>query len=99
MIAELQKGAQIRARRDAAGGAALDRWIDRVIASFDEQILPIDLQVAAVWARLMASRSRPPLDTLIAATALAHGLTLVTRNVADFAETGVVLVDPWAFEG
>jgi predicted nucleic acid-binding protein len=99
VIAELLKGAEVHRRKDPGGGAALDRWANRVVANFAERILPVDLQVAAVWGRLMAPRSRPPLDILIAATALAHGFTLVTRNVSDFEGTGVTLLNPWTFEG
>jgi predicted nucleic acid-binding protein len=99
VIAKLLKGAEVRGRKDPGGGAALTRWANRVIANFAERILPVDLQVAAVWGQLMAPRSRPPLDILIAATALAHGFTLVTRNVSDFEGTGVTLLNPWTFEG
>ena len=95
VIGELRKGAHARWQKDRDGGAAINRWIDRVVASFEDRILPIDLSVIEVWADLMASRSRPPMDMLIAATAVARGLSLVTRNVRDFAATRAALVNPW----
>lgn len=97
VIAELRKGALARSRKDPQGGAVLDAWVNRIIGVFGQRVLPVDLPVAEIWARLMVPRSRPQIDTLIAATALAHGLTLVTRNVPDFEGTGVALLDPWAF--
>src|ERR1700752_4966811 len=98
VIAELMKGAQLRSRRDLGGSTALERWIDHLVAELDDRILPIDLAVSSVWARLMAQRSRPPIDMLIAATAITHGYTLVTRNVSDFEGTGVRLLNPWTIQ-
>jgi toxin FitB len=98
-IAELMKGAALLSRKDINSGAALERWIGGVVTEFERRILPVDLVVSSVWARLMAQRSRPPVDTLIAATAIAHGCTLVTRNVSDFEGTGTALLDPWTFAG
>src|SRR4029077_8966552 len=89
VIAEPRKGARAKARNDAVAGAVLDRWIDRVIAAFADRILPVDLPVAEAWAALMVPDPRSPMDALIAATALARGLTLATRNVRHFADTGV----------
>ena len=58
-------------------------------------MLPVDAAVARIWGELSAGRNRPVIDTLIAATAIAGGLTLVTRNTRDVAATGVPLIDPW----
>lgn len=98
-IGELRKGAHAVARTDDQKGAAISRWIDRVLASFEDRILPVGISEIEIWAKLMVPRTRPPLDTLIAATALANGLTLVTRNIRDFDGMSVALVDPWSFDG
>ena len=80
---------------------ALLRWIETGIkADFAGRILPVDTAVMEQWAQLQATSERagrrPPLmDSLLAATALAHGLTLATRNTADFKAAGVSLIDPW----
>ncbi len=63
---------------------------------YADRILPIDGEVSTSWGRLMAERSRPVVDTLIAATARVHNKIVVTRNVADFADAGVTVLDPWA---
>lgn len=94
-LGELRRGAELKFRNDATGGQALGRWVASVEASFGDRIVPVDREVADVWGRLMAQRSRPVVDTLIAATAIVHGMTLVTRNVRDVQDTGVRLVDPW----
>lgn len=94
-IGELRKGAEARRRRDAASGHALHDWIDIVERSFGRRVLPVDQPVARLWGELSSDRPRPVVDTLIAATALVHGLTLVTRNTRDVAGTGLTLVNPW----
>jgi len=99
VIAELMKGAQLRSRRDVGGGAVLEQWIERIIEEFANRILTVDIAVSSVWARLMAQRSHPPIDMLIAATAIARGYRLVTRNTTDFDGTGVQLINPWTHKG
>ena len=99
VIAELMKGAALRRRKDIAGGAILDRWIAGVVGEFEGRILPIDLSTASVWAQLMAQQSRPPIDMLIAATAIGNGMTLVTRNISDFEGSGARVLNPWTYTG
>jgi predicted nucleic acid-binding protein len=95
-ILELERGILSIQRRDAAQGSRLRGWMDsRVRPEFAERILPIDDAVATRCAHLHIPDRRNEADALIAATALVHGLTVVTRNIQDFDGTGVVLVDPW----
>ena len=92
---ELRKGAEVRRRQDIIGGTALQEWIDIVERRFARRTLPVDQSIARLWGELSSDRTRPVVDTLIAATALAHGLTLITRNTRDVAGTGVTVVNPW----
>lgn len=95
-IEEIEIGVLRAERRDPARGEALRAWFDRqVLPAFVDRILPGDVAVAQRSARLQVPDPRSVLDTQIAATALEHGLTLVTRNVTDFAGTGVTVLDPW----
>lgn len=83
-------------RRDAAQGVVLRAWIDgRVLPAFEGRILAVDMAVAQRCARLHVPDPRAERDALIAATALVHGLTVATRNVADFQPMGVDLLNPW----
>jgi toxin FitB len=95
-LMELELGVLRIERRDIAQGARLRAWMDSHIRpEFSERILPIDATVALRCARLHMPAPRPERDALIAATALVHGMTVVTRNVADFEPTGVPLLNPW----
>jgi toxin FitB len=83
-------------RRDAAQGALLRSWLDQQVSrEFAERTLPIDTAVALRCARLNVPDKRNERDALIAATALVHGMTVVTRNATDFTSTGVTLFNPW----
>ena len=86
-------------RRDAAQAQALRAWLDGVRALFAERSLPVDDAVVQCCAPLHVPDPAPPHDALIAATALQHSLTLVTRNVRDFVHMGVALFNPWEFVG
>ena len=94
-MGELRKGVAARRRTDPVAAERLGNWVDGIETMFADRILPVDATAARIWGELSAGRSRPVVDTLVAATAIAFGLTLVTRNTRDVAATGVALVDPW----
>ena len=94
-LGELRKGVEIRRRTDPIGADRLGAWVDGIETTFADRVLPIDAAAARLWGELSAGRGLPVIDTLIAATAIGHGLTLVTRNTRDVESTGVPLVDPW----
>jgi predicted nucleic acid-binding protein len=94
---ELEVGILRVERRDAKQGAALRVWLeDRVLTTFAGRILPVNTAVALRGAQLQVPNPHPVQDGLIAATALVHGMTVVTRNIADFASTGVKVMNPWS---
>lgn len=95
-IMELELGTLLMERRDIAQGARLRTWMDNhVLPEFWGRTVLIDRAVALACARLHAPDPRPERDAFIAASAIVHGMTLVTRNVADFAPMGLSLVNPW----
>ena len=97
-VLELELGALLMERRDRKQGAVLRSWLDgQILTSFASRILVVDTPVAQNAAALQVPNPRPYRDALIAATALVHRLTVVTRNVRDFKSTGVSLLNPWEF--
>ena len=95
-LMELELGILRIERRDPAQGALLRSWMDGyILPEFSERTLPIDTRVALRCARLHVPDPRSDRDALIAATALVYGMTVVTRNMADFELTGVPLLNPW----
>jgi len=83
-------------RRDAAQAIRIESWLtDQVLDAFTNRILSVDVAIARRAARLHVPDPRPERDAYIAATAAAHGLTVVTRNVADFEHAGVPVINPW----
>ena len=95
-IQELEMGVLLVERRDPTQGAKFRAWLnDHVLPAFSDRVLPVDIAVAQRSARLHVPDPRPVRDALIAATALVHGMTVVTRNVADFEPTRVLILNPW----
>jgi len=95
-ILEMELGTLQMERRDAVQGAILRDWLDDfVLPAFAERILVVDTPVALRGAALQVPNPRSYRDALIAATALVHSMTVVTRNVKDFKDTGVAVLDPW----
>ncbi len=96
-LMEIEQGILRLERRDLRQGTLIRHWFVRQVQpAFAGRVLPIDDTVALRCARLHVPDPRQERDALIAATALVHGMTVVTRNTADFASTGVPLLDPWA---
>lgn len=95
-IQELEIGILLAERRDPAQGAVFRAWLNNhVLPAFSGRVLAVDTAVAQRSARLHVPDPRPVRDGLIAGTALVHGMTVVTRNVADFEPTGVPILNPW----
>lgn len=95
-VLEIELGVLLMERRDPAQGALLRTWMEsHVLPAFAERILVIDSAVARRCARLHVPDPKSERDAFIAATALVHGMTVVTRNVADFNSTGVATLNPW----
>jgi toxin FitB len=98
-LAEIQKGIELLA--EGKRRVQLEQWLKQDLEEwFSDRILPVDRQVAGRWASLLvqgarAGRHLPTVDSLIAATALAYDLTIVTRNTRDFEGIGVTIINPW----
>jgi predicted nucleic acid-binding protein len=95
VIGEIRQGIERLARRDPAQAAAIESWSDRLVAGYADRIVPVTVEIADMWGRLNAGAPVPLVDGLLAATALVHDWTLVTRNVADMERTGVRLLNPF----
>lgn len=99
-VLELEVGVLRVERRDAVQGALLRQWLETaVLEQFNDRILDVDVAIARRCANLHVPDPRPERDALIAATALVHGLTVVTRNIGDFEPMGVALINPWSATG
>jgi predicted nucleic acid-binding protein len=96
VVGELRRGVELCRRRDPRSATALEQWLDELLRLHGGRVLGIDRSVAEAWARLGVPDPVPVVDGLLAATAIIHGLTLVTRNVADVRRTGVRVLNPFS---
>jgi predicted nucleic acid-binding protein len=95
VVGEVRRGMERLRRRDPAQAAVYEAWLGTLHRDYADRTLPITKEIAEEWGRLNAIDPLPVIDALLAATALVYGLTLVTRNTADFARTGVRLLNPF----
>jgi len=97
---EIKAGVIAARRKNPEFSDILNEWYEmQVKPTFHKRVISIDLAVSECCSVLLSQRTRPLADALIAATAHAHGLTLATRNVADFSDTGIDLINPWEWSG
>lgn len=95
-IGEIERGIARQRASDPGFAGALMTWLDRVLTLYGERVVPFDLRTARRWGAMTAALGNDNADLMIAATALEHGLTVVTRNVSDFDPTGVAVLDPFS---
>lgn len=96
VVGEIRQGIERLRSRDPQQAALYDAWLSELHETFHDRLLSVSLEVAEVWGRLNASRSLPVVDGLLAATAIAHHMVLVTRNVADVVGTSAQVLNPFA---
>jgi toxin FitB len=94
-LGELKKGVALKMKSDPSAAEAIAGWVDGLETNFADRILGIDTASAKLWGEWSAQRPRPVVDTLLAATAVVHGLVLVTRNVSDVEDLPVKVFNPW----
>ena len=98
VVGEIRQGVEKVRRSDKRYAHTLEMWLNEVVETFGSHILPIDQKVAEIWGRMAAQGSFPVIDTLLAATAEAHGLTLVTRNVKDIRGGFLRYLNPFEYD-
>jgi predicted nucleic acid-binding protein len=94
-LGEIMRGVTLRQRTDPRTALRLAEWLERLRRDHADRIMPVTDRIALEWGRIAALRPRGDVDGLIAATAIVHDLILVTRNVSDFEDTPVSLINPW----
>jgi hypothetical protein len=96
VVGEIRQGIARLVRRDPAQAEIFERWLSQLVDGYGDRIVPITVRIAEAWGRLNVPDPVPVVDGLLAATALVHDWTLVTRNVNDVTSTGLRLLDPFA---
>ncbi len=96
LLGEVRKGAELKKKKDAPQAKALTQWLSTLQKQFSQRTLPVTLEVALEWGRMNAKRPLPTIDSLMAATAKVHGMTLVTRNTKDLRGCGAKLLNPFS---
>jgi toxin FitB len=94
-VGELKKGVALKMKSDPSAAKAIAGWVDGLETNFAARILGVDTACAKLWGEWSAQRPRPVVDTLLAATAVVHGLVLVTRNLSDVEDLPVKVFNPW----
>ena len=95
VVGEIRRGVERLARRDADRAAAYEKWLIDLLAAHGDRVVPVTAEIADVWGRTGTPDPLPEVDGLLAATAIVHSWTLVTRNTADVARTGARLLNPF----
>lgn len=95
VVGEIRQGIERVRPRDPEQADVFERWLEVLHRDFQDRLLPVSASVAEAWGRLNALSPLPVIDSLLAATALVHSLTFVTRDTSTLAGTGVALLDPW----
>jgi predicted nucleic acid-binding protein len=94
-VGEIERGIERQRQLNPSFAESVAAWLDTVLRAYEGRILPVDIAVARRWGRLSQRIGNKGLDLAVAATALEHGLTVATRNVSDFAPTGIAVVNPF----
>jgi predicted nucleic acid-binding protein len=95
-VGEIRKGIENIRRRDQLAAEALEAWLQDLVDAYSDRCLPVDQAIAEEWGRLNVPSPLPVLDSLLAATAKVHGMTLVTRNLKDVERTGIDCMNPFS---
>jgi predicted nucleic acid-binding protein len=97
VLGEIRKGIERARTNDPARARVLERWLEATMSTFGDRVLPIDQAIADEWGRMSARRPVSTVDGLMAATARVHRMTLVTRNLADVADLGADVLNPFDY--